>query len=399
MRSFRNFVFFLVCLFLVFVNVQLLLNKLYSSAFYLVSLELIFFVVIILDVIYAFNTSQRLEKLVRENEKDKLAISDYTLESTLLSTLTENLETFGKDISLEEVLARVCSSVRNIFRKETVVLQLFGERFVRVVNGQEIEIPVATLEEIVLKGHPVLINNTEHFSQYAPFFRQGVRAFLMTPISVREHIIGVLGIFSFAQDRQFSVTDLRLLRMVAAPTALIIENAELFEKTKMLSITDGLTQLYNRRHFEEVLHLAMEESKTRNREISLAICDIDFFKAYNDANGHLAGDRVLRRVADILKKGVKGFDLVARYGGEEFVIIFPNTARENALRVCEELREQVADYKFPKEERQPNKNLTLSFGVASCPQDAGTAEELISKADWALYQAKKQGKNRVIAAG
>ena len=195
-----------------------------------------------------------------------------------------------------------------------------------------------------------------------------------------------------------TATVVSVLAIIAAPTSLLIENAELFEKTKILSITDGLTQLYNRRHFERILAKIIEETKYSGREVSLCISDIDHFKFYNDTNGHLAGDRALRDIADILKRGVKGSDTVARYGGEEFVIIFPDTSRENTLHVCEELRKRIAETRFPHENLQPEKDLTMSFGVATFPADADNVEELVKKADFALYRAKESGRNKVIPA-
>ena len=184
--------------------------------------------------------------------------------------------------------------------------------------------------------------------------------------------------------------------MVSAPTSLLIENAELFEKTKILSITDGLTQLYNRRHFEEVLERLFMNAKNSHSPLSLSICDVDYFKHYNDVNGHPAGDFVLKKLAEILKKGVKGSDIVARYGGEEFVIIFPNTTKENAKKVCETLNKKIKEYKFPNEKSQPNGDLTVSFGIANFPEDATTPQELIEKADIALYKAKSTGRDKVV---
>lgn len=179
---------------------------------------------------------------------------------------------------------------------------------------------------------------------------------------------------------------------------VLIENVELFDKTKLLSITDSLTQTYNRRYLEKVLSDILTKSQLNYSPVSIAMCDVDYFKFYNDTNGHPAGDYVLKTIAEILKKGVKGSDIVARYGGEEFIIIFPDTTKENAIKICEKLRKSIKDFKFPNEESQPNGDLTISFGIASFPEDGIKAEELIKKADIALYKAKELGKDRVIPA-
>ena len=123
--------------------------------------------------------------------------------------------------------------------------------------------------------------------------------------------------------------------------------------------------------------------------------DIDHFKSYNDLNGHPAGDAVLAGVAECLRDGIRGQDLLARYGGEEFSIILPETGKEEACLMAERIRARVRDKVFPNESDQPGGALTMSFGVASCPEDATIAEDFVKKADAALYRAKEAGRDRV----
>ena len=209
--------------------------------------------------------------------------------------------------------------------------------------------------------------------------------------------MGLIGALA-KEERNFTGRDLALLAMIAAQSSLIVENAHLLEKTKTLSITDGLTNLFNYRHFQERIMEELKEAKDNNFILSLAMADIDYFKNYNDLNGHPAGDEVLRQIAKILMRGTKGSDTVARYGGEEFVLIFPNTTKENALLLCQRLNKSVKDYNFEHEKKQPNKDLTISMGVASFPLDATDAESLIKKADLALYQSKEKGRDLVTVA-
>jgi diguanylate cyclase (GGDEF)-like protein len=121
--------------------------------------------------------------------------------------------------------------------------------------------------------------------------------------------------------------------------------------------------------------------------------DIDHFKHYNDRNGHLAGDGVLRKVCEIMRRVIRGGDIIARYGGEEFCIVLENAARPDALRVAEKLRLAVMEHAFPKEEFQPLGALTVSAGVASYPEDAGNVTAVLDAADQALYLAKNGGRN------
>jgi len=361
------------------------------------SLILTVFFFIILEIIYSHAATRREHLLNREKEKLSLSLSDYALESSLLATLTEIMDTFAPDVRLDDMLSRLTESVKNLFRRETVILQLFGRTFARVVKGTEINIPAEVLGEVVLKGHPVLINNTASFSQYHHFHEQKVKSFIIAPLRKHDMMVGLIGVFAF-EDRKFSLKDLELLRTIAAPTTLLIQNAELFEKTKMLSITDGLTQIYNRAHFETVLKDALDEAQRDGSDVSFCICDVDHFKKYNDMHGHQAGDVVLRMIADCLRKGVKGSDIVARYGGEEFVIIFPHTTKENAVHICEMLLRTIRETGFPHRESKSGERLTISFGIAHFPSDARTAEDLVLKGDLALYRAKERGRDRIELA-
>ena len=161
--------------------------------------------------------------------------------------------------------------------------------------------------------------------------------------------------------------------------------------------TDRLTGLANRRKMDEFLEALFTIFIENNRPFSIIIADIDNFKHYNDTNGHQLGDDVLSSVASIFKNKIRRGDLAARYGGEEFVIILPNCSKENANKIGNKLRKEIAQEKFPFQEKQPSGNLTCSFGLATFPQDAKTKELLLKKADECLYLAKSAGKNKLIA--
>jgi diguanylate cyclase len=162
------------------------------------------------------------------------------------------------------------------------------------------------------------------------------------------------------------------------------------------SLTDPLTGLANRKHFDESLAHAIEEAAERSEALSLIMTDIDHFKAFNDTWGHLTGDQVLRLVAMSLKQNVKGQDIAARYGGEEFAVILPNTVLRAALTVADHVRRAVMSKELMK--RSTGQNLgrvTISLGVATLHK-GDTAQGLIARADACLYAAKRNGRNRVI---
>ncbi|HOK55760.1 MAG TPA: sensor domain-containing diguanylate cyclase [bacterium] len=397
MRVLRNFIFLFVILFLLVINWIYLQGKTFIPEFYLISFNIIISILIVLDIIFAFQILNKIEFLQRENERKDLIINDYKIESTFLSTITEIIETFGEDVTIDDVIGKILDTIKNIFKEEIIVITLFGDRYKMSVKGEHIEISQELIEELAIKGRPVLVNNISSFSQYGVLAENGIKSFIVCGLYQKKTVIGILGIFS-KREKRFTLRDLNLLRMVSVPISLMIENTELFNKTKILSIMDSLTQLYNRRHFEKLFSEILTKSRVNYKPVSIAMCDVDYFKFYNDTNGHLAGDYVLKTIADILKKGVKGSDIVCRYGGEEFIIIFPDTTKENTVKICEKLRKTIREFKFLNEESQPNKDLTISFGIASFPEDGMTTTELIKKADTALYKAKELGRDRVVTA-
>lgn len=164
---------------------------------------------------------------------------------------------------------------------------------------------------------------------------------------------------------------------------------------KELANKDELTGLYNHRYFQEFLQKTLLDSEKNMTEVSLLFMDIDYFKNYNDVNGHQAGDLLLKQIGTILRESIRNSDVVARYGGEEFAAILPNTNENNAIEIGEKIRSAIQNTTFAGQENQPNKNITISIGVSSYPKRAINKHQLINTADDALYRAKSFNKNRV----
>ena len=206
----------------------------------------------------------------------------------------------------------------------------------------------------------------------------------------------VEAIKSGAEDYLPKPCHLELLRLVVARTLSkrrLEERARQAELYERLAHTDGLTDLYNYRFFQQLLSVEMSRAQRFHRPLSLIMLDIDHFKAYNDAYGHQAGDQALRRLAALLQRSSRSYDLVARYGGDEFVIILPETEKETAAEVAERIRACVEQTSPTGQDVRPGHPLTTSLGIASFPQDATDTGDLIRKADRALYQAKSAGRN------
>ncbi len=170
---------------------------------------------------------------------------------------------------------------------------------------------------------------------------------------------------------------------------------ELLKKTRDLSIRDGLTGLYNQTHFFQMLEDHLKKAKRYNEVFSLLLFDIDNFKNYNDNNGHINGSGAIKKVGHIVADTFRTFDIAARYGGDEYVIFLPNTDKIGAFLAGDRLRERIAKSKFPGMEKQPQKSITISMGIASFPEDADTREKILDRADKALYHSKENGRNKV----
>lgn len=170
------------------------------------------------------------------------------------------------------------------------------------------------------------------------------------------------------------------------------------EETKTLAITDDLTKLYNHRYLIHQLTKELKRAKRYKEPLSFIMMDIDHFKQYNDNNGHEKGNELLAELAKLLKAETREADVIARYGGEEFAIICPKTDKKSALDIAERLRSKIEMFDFPCACYQPCGRITVSFGVASHPEDAAEISELIDRADAGLYLAKRKGRNQVCAA-
>lgn len=231
---------------------------------------------------------------------------------------------------------------------------------------------------------------------------QGTVAFedgLFSCLSVLEHgRMMVVFCAAAEQIENMRLEDRLVLQAVASELAVAVENSQLYKLTKRLSITDELTGLFNYRHLQQRLDDEFERARRYDRPLSLLMIDTDDFKAFNDSYGHVAGDRALADLGQVVKTTVREIDIPARYGGEEFAVILPETDAAGAFVVAEKLREAVANRRFCDNDGQRTVELTISLGLATFPVHADDREGLLRQADDALYQAKHLGRDRVRAA-
>ncbi|KJR42148.1 diguanylate cyclase (GGDEF) domain/uncharacterized domain HDIG-containing [Candidatus Magnetoovum chiemensis] len=218
----------------------------------------------------------------------------------------------------------------------------------------------------------------------------------IVPITSSNQVIGVLALDNISVRTPLSDKDLSSLLVIASELGIALEHARLFKKYKLMASIDGLTRVYNRVTIEEILQNNFSQAKSENLPLSVCMIDIDHFKKFNDNFGHQAGDSVLRIVSAAMKKLSRPNDSIGRYGGEEFIAVINNTDFKNTLLLAQRLRLEIEKIGNLLVKRFKDHYLTVSIGAAAVEDTMTSKEELIAKADGALYYAKASGRNRVV---
>lgn len=315
-----------------------------------------------------------------------------------LLDLFEIARDFNDTLSFEGIAAILSERVRPELQ--------FEEMFLALVEKKETERQISRILCINERGvqdnvdreslSDSEIKALEKVTQSRVLFQEDNR--LTFPIIIDGEIGAYLLIAGIQQE------DLAKFEVLAAYLALQIKKVRLYETVRELSIHDGLTGVYVRRHFVERFDEELKRSMKYNLPLAVLMLDIDQFKRYNDAYGHLAGDATLKQVAALLRQNLRRVDVVARYGGEEFVVVTPETRKSAVIEVAERIRSNIARHGFKIHNEQTR--VTVSIGIALFPDDippafpmedtGAVAMELISRADRALYQAKEEGRNRIV---
>ena len=221
------------------------------------------------------------------------------------------------------------------------------------------------------------------------------------PLECRGRTVGALiGIDRVPCTREPKLTaaTLTALRHALEPGAFALDNGMRMQRAEALSVTDDLTQLYNSRYLSQVLRRETKRASRSARPLSLLFIDLDGFKGVNDKHGHLAGSAALVEAAAVIRSSARETDIVARFGGDEFALVLPDTGTEGAAAVGERIRDKIAAHQFLKKNGLDIR-LTVSVGVATLPDVANSAEQLIHAADEAMYWVKEHGKNNIYVAG
>lgn len=371
---------------------------------------------------------------ITERKYSEIALRQQAERERLLGAIAQRIR---QSLNLEETLNTTVAEVRQLLQADRVIIFRFESNFDGVVAV-----------ESVAAGWPAILATNIHDPCFAPtyvkLYKQGriratdniytanmsqchinllaqfqVHANLVVPILQSEQTLqnslsqtgsqlwGLLIAHQCSGPRQWQTWEGELLMQLTEQVAIAIQQAQLYQQLQaanreleLLASSDGLTRLANRRRFDTYLEQEVQRLAQGFAPISLILCDIDFFKPYNDTYGHQAGDACLQEVAGAIRNALKGAtDLAARYGGEEFAVILPDTDAIGALRVAEAIRAGVHALQIPHAKSGAASVVTLSLGIASASAYQITPAQLIATADEALYQAKEQGRDRVVVNG
>jgi diguanylate cyclase (GGDEF)-like protein len=330
-------------------------------------------------------------------------------------TLTDSIRKFAEQIDASDPAQTYQSIVRrsaDLVHAERSSLLLFDEAENRLTMTAAQGIPAAVSEvapiamgqgiagAVLRENRPMVATVDELGQTSLPERKYKTGSFISYPITIGSRRFGVLNLADKIGGGVYDIRDLSIIDLVAPQIALALERAEWQQRAnqfQLMSITDPLTGLHNRRYLEARLAEELSRSKRYNYPMSFMMIDIDDFKLYNDLNGHQAGDRALEIIAQCLHAALRKADVASRYGGEEFSILLPQTSLEEAGVIADRIRRKIMTTKFPHGYSQPGGMVTASIGLSSFSPALNSAEAVVRAADRALYHAKNHGKNRAYA--
>lgn len=335
-------------------------------------------------------------KIVQKAEIERRQFAESLRDVSLLINSTLNLN---------EVLERILSSVFEFLPCNMANIALIENGIAHVeiyhgyLNPEEIEwVKTATfdvenvknLKLMVDTGNPMFIADTRKIDY---FTNPSVLSYMGAPIKVRNEVIGFLNLDSDTPDAFNSMEECQRLQAFADLAGIAIDNARMYQRTKESAVIDALTGINNRRNLLHLAEKEFERSRRLNSPISVIMLDIDNFKMINDTCGHQAGDTVLRNVGKALSAFIRKIDIAGRYGGDEFCIVLPDTGLQEAKTAANRLLEEFHKIRIPSISYE--EYLQASLGVACKDESISNLEDLLVRADMAMYQAKKRGRNRV----
>jgi diguanylate cyclase (GGDEF)-like protein len=321
----------------------------------------------------------------------------------LLDSVCELTSTLVSD----EVMARLCESAAHHLAAEIVSVMTFIDPVTlriashlglppHVVESTRVRVGDGIAGHVAATGRALLIHDIERDQLFGrrSHPRYGTRSLLSAPIGFRGAVRGVINVSGRSDESTFTERDRDVLEALAAHAGVALRNADQYEHVLARAQTDPLTQLANRGHLFMLLRTELARARRYARPISIVMLDVDYFKRFNDVYGHLAGDRALRGVADVMRRMCRTSDTAGRYGGEEFVLVLPETPIEGGVALAEKLRLEIEATVEVPAGADP---LGISAGVVAFPIHGRIPDLLLDAADRQLYRAKSLGRGCVCA--
>ena len=357
-------------------------------------------------------TPQMFELLIALGQQLSVAVRNASLYEELrkahdeLQVLYEAAKSVSGTLDLHTLLDSLVSVTCRSFSYDNGTLMLVGQEasdlsvaasygYSESITGMRIPNGVGITGWVARTGSPLMVDDVRQDSRY---YRtdERTRSELAVPLIADGKVLGVFNVES-SRLAAFGQRDLHMLTTLASYAVIAIQNAHLYEHAQRLAITDGLTELFNRRYLYEAMDRVIERGRRDGLPLSLIMLEIDNFKRCNDTYGHQSGDEVLRTVSMLLRRGSRPSDIVARYGGDEFMVVLPGAGKGPAQETAERLRRAVEAYPLILG-TDVIATVTLSVGVATFPTDGRTVDALVEAVDQAQYIAKRSGGNKVHVA-
>ena len=322
-----------------------------------------------------------------------------------LEILKEGSSNLVSSLDVAVIVKKLCEGAEKI-ASERVFFFLSGEDGFKLIYRTGViagggmtafDLKGTFIDMVVKNKQPIYMSDmTGYRNPVLPFKTDNVRSILVIPMLYKDKLLGLFVILSERKD-SIDTFQIDMLKVMCNQASTSIANAQLHAEIEKMARTDGLTGLFNHRLFQEKLAEELMRLNRFSEPLSVLLTDIDYFKKVNDTYGHPVGDLVLKGVSRIIRETIRDIDIPARYGGEEFAVILPGTGGEGAKQIAERLRKTIMETSFAADGK--TFKVTISVGLSTSPSDAIAKEELIEKADQALYHAKHHGRNRSVRWG
>lgn len=329
------------------------------------------------------------KRLEEEFKQEDGRVFELRSKEMMMVSLYEITKKMSGDLTFNEIFDALSAFLKEyfVFRKSELLILKDTEGYIKIDKVYKLYKDDALKQEEPDTDYGDILMLFAKDKKEVYTTKEDGRTFGAIPLLSENKFVGILSIEDLPR------VDFDRFIIVAMQFALEIKKVLLYETVEALAITDSLTQLYTRRYFFERLNEELNRSKKHGLKFTFLMIDIDDFKKCNDTHGHLVGDVVLRDVSRLIKENVREIDLVARYGGEEFSVILPETDKKGAMLVAERIRKKIEENVFKAYDE--TLKINISAGLAAYPEDADDAQDMVEKADKALYSAKSSGKNIV----